>query len=214
MSPSDWLVWFNHKHLPTQPWGGRQDPASHAAHTRGLNHQHCSVFVVHAAAGRTPKLWHLQWGGCYNCYRPHVRCWPELRSTNATFPRGREWSVECGYQVQHLPPEFRSVSPMIVQGYWWEHQTGHIQFSTSSEFLYTATALPSPYRCCCVTLTSVWRHANARDTVIQCYAPVRRAWVAWSQPTNSGDIILYSGLLRPGQEIQAQPRVHDGTKPL
>ena len=43
VSPSDWLVWCNHKHLPTQPWGGRQDPASHAAHTRGLNHQHCSV---------------------------------------------------------------------------------------------------------------------------------------------------------------------------
>ena len=111
---------------------------------------------VAAAAGR--RLRRLMFGQLNTCHEVNFiivtgRMWgvgPSWGAQNATFPRGREWSVECGYQVQHLPPEFRSVSPMIVQGYWWEHQTGHIHHVIRIPTHCHGVTIP-PYRCCCVT---------------------------------------------------------------
>ena len=130
---------------PNTARGGRQDPASHAAHTRAegwvlITNTADSVFVVQAAAV-------LQEAEDWDTYHEvdviivTSRIWGVGPSWGAQMPHfpGGEWS---GVTRPASAARIESSFPMIVQGYWWELQTGLYQSYQSS---------CTPSHCCCVT---------------------------------------------------------------
>ena len=104
---------------PNTARGGRQDPASHAAHTRAegwvlITNTADSVFVVQAAAV-------LQEAEDWDTYHEvdviivTSRIWGVGPSWGAQMPHFPGGECGVGLPGQHLPPELRAVSPWLCR---------------------------------------------------------------------------------------------------